>query len=63
MAAIAQLKQSNQLSLPQRNHCLTKYDSKQYSLKHKTPTNNGSNNNNRTAALEQTSAETLLFHI
>ena len=59
-----QTKQSNQLSLPHRDDCKTRMDTKQRTTKHRTITesHNGSNNqqrinNNRTTALEWTGAK------
>ena len=58
-----QIKQSNQLSLPNQDDCNTRTDTKQRTTKHRTITDshNGSNNkqkvnNNRTTALERTAA-------
>ena len=58
-----QTKQSNQLSLPNQDDCKTRMDIKKPSTKHRTITDshNGSNNkqkvnNNRTTALERTTA-------
>ena len=55
-----QIKQSNQLSLPDQDDCNTRTDTKQRTTKHRTITDshNGSNNkqkvnNNRTTALER----------
>ena len=59
-----QIKQSNQLSLPNQDDCNTRTDTKQRTTKHRTITDshNGSNNkqkviNNRTTALERTAAQ------
>ena len=59
-----QTKQSNQLSLPHRDDCKTRVDTKQRTTAHRTITesHNGSNNqqginNNRTTALERTVAK------
>ena len=56
-------KQNNQLSLPHRDDCKTRMDTKQPTTKHRTITesHNGSNNqqritNNRTTAIERTAA-------
>ena len=58
-----QIKQSNQLSLPHRNDCNTRTDTKEHTTKHRiiTDSHNGSNNkqkvnNNRTTALVRTAA-------
>ena len=58
-----QIKQSNQLFLPHLDDCITRMDIKQRTTKHRTTANShhGSNNkqnvnNNRTTALERTSA-------
>ena len=58
-----QIMQSNQLSLPHQDDCITRMDTKQRTTKHRTITDshNGSNNkqkvnNNRTTALERTAA-------
>ena len=59
-----QTKQSNQLSLPHRDDCKTRMDTKQHTTKQRATTEsyNGSNNqqwitNNRTTALEWTAAK------
>ena len=64
-----QTKQSNQLSLPHRDDCKARMDTKSRTTKHKTITeshnesnnqqqnNNNNNNNNRTTALEWTAAK------
>ena len=59
-----QIKQSNQLSLPNQDDCNTRMNIKQRTTKHRTTTDshNGSNNkqkvnNNRTTALKPTAAQ------
>ena len=57
-----QIKQINQLSLPHQDDCNTRMDIKKRTTKHRTITDNGSNNkqkvnNNRTTALERTAAQ------